>query len=339
MSCFSRPMQERVNEEAVNPSVTQMAHRILHDHEGDGRSVLGMLEVQVERDPKTGVTVVRSVTPVSAPAGAPKATPIFDDGRKSIHTVGGTPGQPTSEELRQVLSVADGFGMKVLLDEVAALPHEAEMKSLDVESSRVQVETVLSMSAEAAPLKETHSQINIDRKSHVEAKQKEARNVRYEDNQTATVVIDNEIKLNSQSLEENPVTLLFLGYADDTEDVSQDDQEGMITVERVMITEDGEETLLGHETSASLQPASEQEVDQEGDTETPVQTLPVQTPPVQNPPVQNPPVQSPPVQTPLVQNPPDAAEDETGAGIKPPPEEEKEDCKGKQKTCKCCSVM
>ncbi|RVE69059.1 hypothetical protein OJAV_G00074130 [Oryzias javanicus] len=259
-----------------------MAHRILHDHEGDGRSVLGMLEVQVERDPKTGVTVVRSVTPVSAPGGAPKATPIFDDGRKSIHTVGGTPGQPTSEELRQVLSVADGFGMKVLLDEVAALPPEAQMKSLDVESSRVQVEKVLSMSAEAAPLQETHTRINTERKSHVEAKQKiekEARNVGYEDNQTATVVIDNEIKLNSQNLEENPVTLLFLGYADDTEDVSQEDHEGMITVERVMITEDGEETLLGHQTSAaSLQSASGQEVEQEGDTETPVQNLQSKTP-------------------------------------------------------------
>uniref|UniRef100_A0A8C7WTK2 Paralemmin-1 n=1 Tax=Oryzias sinensis TaxID=183150 RepID=A0A8C7WTK2_9TELE len=222
--------------------------------------VLGMLEVQVERDPKTGVTVVRSVTPVSAPAAAPKATPIFDDGRKSIHTVGGSPGQPSSEELRQILS--------------------AQPKTLD-------------------------------RKKHLEAKQKiekEPLNVGYEDNQTTTVVIDNEVKLDSQNLEENPVTLLFLGYADDPDDPSQEDPEGMITVERVMITEDGEETLLGHETPSSLQSASGQEAEQERDTETPVQ------------------------------NPPNAAEDERGVGIKPPKEEE-EACKGKQKTCKCCSVM
>uniref|UniRef100_A0A3B3I6P2 Paralemmin n=1 Tax=Oryzias latipes TaxID=8090 RepID=A0A3B3I6P2_ORYLA len=254
---------------------------------------MGMLEVQVERDPKTGVTVVRSVTPVSAPAAAPKATPIFDDGRKSIHTVGGSPGQPSSEELRQILSVADGFGMKVLLDEVAASPHEAQLKTLDVESSRVHVEKVLK------------------RKKHMEAKQKiekEPLNVGYEENQTTTVVIDNEVKLDSQNLEENPVTLLFLGYADDPDDPSQEDPEGMITVERVMITEDGEETLLGHETPSSLQSASGQEAEQECDTETPVQ------------------------------NPPNAAEDERGVGIKPPKEEE-EACKGKQKTCKCCSVM
>lgn len=271
--------------------------------------VLGMLEVQVERDPKTGVTVVRSVTPVSAPAAAPKATPIFDDGRKSIHTVGGSPGQPSSEELRQILSVADGFGMKVLLDEVAASPHEAQLKTLDVESSRVHVEKVLS--TKDAPLKENPTQIQIERKKHMEAKQKiekEPLNVGYEENQTTTVVIDNEVKLDSQNLEENPVTLLFLGYADDPDDPSQEDPEGMITVERVMITEDGEETLLGHETLSSLQSALGQEAEQECDTETPVQ------------------------------NPPNAAEDERGVGIKPPKEEE-EACKGKQKTCKCCSVM
>ncbi|TMS15525.1 Palmdelphin [Larimichthys crocea] len=73
------------HKEAENHFSILMAQRMFHESGQDGRSVLGTVAVQVERDPKTGATVVRSVAPVSAPAGAPMATTVFDDGRKSIH--------------------------------------------------------------------------------------------------------------------------------------------------------------------------------------------------------------------------------------------------------------
>uniref|UniRef100_A0A672GH39 Paralemmin n=1 Tax=Salarias fasciatus TaxID=181472 RepID=A0A672GH39_SALFA len=154
--------------------------------------------VQVERDPKTGATVVRSVAPVSAPAGGPNATTVFDDGRKSIHALGGSAAQPSTEELGQILSAIDGVGMKVLLEEVAVTPNKAEAKSEDERGNR----------------------------------------------STTMVVTD-------VAQQEGPVTLMFLGYTDGTtgEDEAQEDQGGPITVERVMITEDGEEHVLGPQTS------------------------------------------------------------------------------------------
>ncbi|KAL3054269.1 hypothetical protein OYC64_006570 [Pagothenia borchgrevinki] len=106
-----------------------MAQRTFPESGQDGRSVLGMLSVQVERDPKTGATVIRSVAPLSSPSGA--TTTVFDDGRKSIHAVGGSGNQPSSEELGQILSIVDGVGMRVLLDEVTVTPEEVKMKNED----------------------------------------------------------------------------------------------------------------------------------------------------------------------------------------------------------------
>lgn len=239
----------------------QMAQRMFHESGQDGRSVLGTLAVQVERDPRTGATVVRSVAPVSA-AGAPKATTVFDDGRKSIHAVGGVGGQPSTEELGQILSAIDGVGMKALLDEVAVTPNKAETKIEDVEGSRAPEEKALSFSTRHAVSGEDSTQLDSSRSYSVEvepwkedcvASMGSKQDQKAEDRSiTALRDIAGEVgNLEEQSLEEGPVTLLFLGYTDATTEAhDQEDHGGMITVERVMITEDGEEHVIGPEASA-----------------------------------------------------------------------------------------
>ncbi|KAG7216125.1 hypothetical protein INR49_021806 [Caranx melampygus] len=83
---------------------------------------------------------------MSTPADAPNITTVFDDGRKSIHAVGGTGCQPSSEELGQILSVIDGVGMTALLDEVTVVPNsDTEMKIEHVEVSRTPEEKVVSL--------------------------------------------------------------------------------------------------------------------------------------------------------------------------------------------------
>ncbi|XP_028268326.1 paralemmin-2-like isoform X2 [Parambassis ranga] len=242
-----------------------MAQRTFDESELDGRSVLGMVAVQVERDPKTGETVVRSVAPVSTPAGGPKATTIFDDGRKSIHAVGGSGVQPSTEELGQILSVIDGVGMTVLLDEVTVTPKKADAKAEILEPSEVQEEKVMVFTTTS---KEDDRHLESSRSDHrgdEVRREKCAASVENKHDKTMTPVMDIAEQVDhieDQKLQDGPVTLLFLGYTDSSE--SQEDPEGMITVERVIISEDGEEEVIGPETSASLQPPSDQTAEKEG---------------------------------------------------------------------------
>ncbi|XP_074553205.1 uncharacterized protein LOC141809876 [Halichoeres trimaculatus] len=235
-----------------------MAQRMFLESGQEGRSVLGTLAVQVERDPKTGVSVVRSVTPVSALADAPAATTVFDDGRKSIHAVGQVESPPTTEELGQILSVIDGVGMKVLLDKVEVTPNKERTEN-DGGSEKPEGK-VLSFSACHATAEEDNMQVDSSTGNNVKAElgvedcavsiekkedKKEDRCITAVNNTTGEV--DNVV---DQQLVDGPVTLLFLGYTDDTTDQDPDpeNQEGMIKVERVMITEEGEEHVIGPET-------------------------------------------------------------------------------------------
>ncbi|KAM9843169.1 uncharacterized protein ACBR49_012398 [Aulostomus maculatus] len=229
-----------------------MAQRMFQESGQDGRSVLGMLSVQVERDPKTGATIIRSVAPVSTPADAPVANTVFDDGRRSIHTVGGLGDEPSTEELGQILSVIDGVGMKVLLDEVTVTPNQAEMENIEV--YRVPEEKDQSFSACHAMSKENaqlHSSRNDDLKAQLEIGNGGG-SVDIEDgnNPDGNMMMmrdtaGKEVNIENHNLEEGPVTLLFLGYAEATTSPGGECQEDMIPVERVIITEDGEEHVLG----------------------------------------------------------------------------------------------
>uniref|UniRef100_A0A665VYX5 Uncharacterized protein n=1 Tax=Echeneis naucrates TaxID=173247 RepID=A0A665VYX5_ECHNA len=221
---FSVKMEQNVSHEngQEGPQITEMIVFDLLLLSVDCISVLGMLAVQVERDPKTGATVVTSVAPMATPADHPNATTVFDDGRKSIHAVGGTGCQPSTEELGQILSAIDGVGMKALIEHCAV--------------------------------------------RHEEDKQEERRVTALRDIEGAVETIED------QQLEEGPVTLLFLGYADATTSLgeSQEDGEGMLTVERVIITEDGEEHVIGPDTSALCKEAAQEarkESQAEGDKE------------------------------------------------------------------------
>ncbi|XP_054463849.1 paralemmin-2-like [Anoplopoma fimbria] len=265
--------EQEVNKEAEDHFSIQMAQRMFHESGQEGRSVLGMLAVQVERDPKTGATVVRSVAPVSTPAGASPATTVFDDGRKSIHAVGGSGSQPSTEELGQILSIVDGMGMKVLLEEVAVTPNQAETKTKSLEASRPAEGQVMSFSTRPAASKDDYTPFNIYRGEDLEDElgieacsasmaheedKKEDRSI------MAGGDIAGEVEnVEDLRLEEGPVTLVFMGYTDTDQDDGQEEQGGMLTAERVIITEEGEEHVLGPETSASPQEGKESRVFQD----------------------------------------------------------------------------
>ncbi|XP_062295453.1 uncharacterized protein LOC134000149 isoform X2 [Scomber scombrus] len=318
-----------VHNEAEDHFSMPMPHSIYHESGQDGRSVLGMLAVQVERDPKTGATVVRSVAPVSTPADAPVAATVFDDGRMSIHTVGGSGVQPSTEELGQILSVIDGVGMKVLLDEVPVMPNKAETNIEDIEPDRAPEGKVLSFSTRHDMSEESSTQLDSSGSHDSEAEMgiegcavSVGEEVQKVDGHMIDVtdMVGKVDSIEDNTLEEGPVTLVFMGYTDDTTGESvclgQDDHEGMLTVERVMITEDGEEHVIGPQ--ATLDNVAEQEAKKEPKEEA-FQDVPL---------------------------------DGNGAGVKvlgdkgdnglhnsSPPSIAEGEITSKRKTCQCCSVM
>ncbi|KAI3360195.1 hypothetical protein L3Q82_014502 [Scortum barcoo] len=257
----------RVYIDAKDPFSIQMAQRGFHESGHYGRSVLGTVAVQVERDHKTGTSVIRSVAPVSTPAGAPTATAVFDDGRKSIHAVGAVGGQPSTKELGQILSAIDGVAMEVLLDEVTVTPNKAETKIEKVEANKATEGKGLSFSTHHATSKEDKKQLDSSRSYNLELGREDC-NVSIENKEERkedrSFMVAGDIagqvdKVDDQRLEEGPVTLVFMGYTDATADQgqSQEDHDGMITVERVLITDDGEEHVLGPETPAAPQAGKE----------------------------------------------------------------------------------
>ncbi|XP_060945389.1 uncharacterized protein LOC133022580 [Limanda limanda] len=289
-----------------------MAKRMFHESGDDGRSVMGMLTVQVERDPKTGATVVRSVAPTSA--GAERVHTVFDDGRKSIHTVGGSGGQPSTEELGQILSVIDGVGMEALLDEVTVVPNMTEVKTEKVERSGILKEKLPSLFTHQAVSKDNNV---LDRSYELEAEASVDDGDKREDIMAVGDVGIEDV--DDQRLKDGPVTLLFLGYTDATSDQGdgEEEEEGMLTAERVIITEDGEEYLMEPETAASPPSGSNEAAEQEVEKEKELQDVPLE-----------------------------------GAGAKVQREDEDKGLNeplspstaetgdtSKPKTCKCCSVM
>ncbi|XP_064170225.1 retinitis pigmentosa 1-like 1 protein [Anguilla rostrata] len=113
----------------------------------EGRSVLGVVELQVERDLKTGATVILSVAPVApGQTGAPGET-VFDDGCRSVQAVGGVGATPSPEELGQILDVLKGAGLQALLGETQLIPNgreereEQEVQDTRAEENGLEVDT------------------------------------------------------------------------------------------------------------------------------------------------------------------------------------------------------
>ncbi|XP_053300290.1 uncharacterized protein LOC128459208 [Pleuronectes platessa] len=288
-----------------------MAKRMFHDSGDDGRSVMGMLTVQVERDPRTGATVVKSVAPTSA-GGGDRVHTVFDDGRKSIHTVGGSGGQPSTEELGQILRVIDGVGMEALLDEVTVVPNVTEVKTEKVEASGILKEKLPSLSTLHAA-----SEDNVlDRRYVLEAEPSVEDGGRREDIMAVGDVGIEDV--DDPRLKDGPVTLLFLGYTDATSgqgDGQEEEEEGMLTAERVIITEDGEEYLMEPETAAPPPSGSNEAAEQEVERE--LQDVPLEGAGAK------------------------VQREDGDQGLREPssPRTAETGDTSKPKTCKCCSVM
>ncbi|KAL6103441.1 uncharacterized protein ACO6RY_02842 [Pungitius sinensis] len=246
-----------------------MAQEMFHESGQEGRSVLGMLAVQVERDPKTGATAIRSVAPVSKAHGEA----IFDDGRRRIHAVGGSGSQPSTKELGHILSIVDRVGVKALLDDVALAPIQEEAETQSGEASTGPGHQVVSFSTLCAPLKEDNTQFGSSRGHGLVAepgmelrstsmgpKEDKKGDLRISSPRDIAGEVGNVEELR---LDDGPVTLVFLGYTDGDQGDGREDPEGMLTAERVIITEEGEEHVLGSETSASPQEGRESHVIQD----------------------------------------------------------------------------
>lgn len=212
-----------------------------------------MVSVQVERDPRTGAAVVRSVAPVSSPSGADRANVVFDDGRKSIHALGGSEGQPSTQELGQILNVIDGVGLTALLDDVAVVTTGEETKSDNVAVSGRTGETLPSSSHHRVT--EDHVTRDAGSRAHGDSQPEVSREV----TSAAGGAVDD---VEDQKYEDGLVTLLFLGYTDATaQNIQEGGDEGMLTVERVMITDDGDEYVIGSRTSPPSTPTPDKETD------------------------------------------------------------------------------
>eukprot|EP00063_Salmo_salar_P084314 XP_014059149.1 PREDICTED: uncharacterized protein LOC106607082 isoform X2 [Salmo salar] len=257
--------------------------RVLHENGLEGRSVLGMVTVQVERDSKTGVTKIRSVVPVS---GAPRALgeTVFNDSRKSVHHVGGAEGQPSAEELGQLLSVINDVGMQVLLDEIPVVPQQKAEEKIEAGSGmEEEVEdpatpTTLGYTEEEVEVvgykvDEMDKEIEIGVAEIVEGPirptdlgytEEKVEDLGYEDDE-----MDKETGVGQVDLVEGTVTLTFLGYTEvksESEGLGHEDDRELVEVERVIISDAGEEEIvlqspvLGSETEPFLG-YTEQEVE------------------------------------------------------------------------------
>lgn len=234
--------------------------------------------MQVERDHRTGATIIRSVSPVSSPAAVPMATTVFDDGRKSVHAVGGVEDQPSTEELGQILNVIEEVGMKVLLDEVTVTPDKEEIKIENVDANKTPEEELVSFSTshtmsfstshamsfstshaiseddnvQLDSSKSNNSDTELGMEDDAEVVENKEDNEEDRSNMVIKDIAEEVDKVEDQTFEEGPVSLVFLGYTESTTDQShdQEDHDGMLTAERVIITEEGEELVLEPETSA-----------------------------------------------------------------------------------------
>lgn len=227
-----------------------------------------MLEVQVERNPKTGATSIRSVAPVSTATGEA----IFDDGRRSIHAVGGSGSQPSTKELGHILSIVDGVGMKALLDDMALTPIQEEAETQSGEASTAPGRQVVSFSTLRAP-KEDNAQFGSSGGDGLEAEpgvEQRSASIRPDEERKGYLRISaprdtaGEVgNVEELRLEDGPVTLMFLGYMDEDQGDGREEHQGMLTAEHVIITEKGEERVFETETSASPQEGRESRVSQD----------------------------------------------------------------------------
>ncbi|XP_067089247.1 paralemmin-1-like isoform X2 [Osmerus mordax] len=249
------------------PMTSQM---MFHENGQDDRSVLGMVAVQVERDPRTGATTIRSVAPVSAagvPAdGIPTGATVFDDGRKRVLALGGSGGaQPSAEELDQVLSALDGVGMEMVLGEASALPRGGRRGDDGGEEGDAPCDPT-----QEAPwregLAENDESLSSYENPEVEVEIEGCYESGGEDDEDYGGRREegglgggwpNQEEADGDGggygTEDGPVTLTFLGYTEAAEagqSLGHEDRGGLLTVERVIIADEEDVREPGREGEA-----------------------------------------------------------------------------------------
>uniref|UniRef100_A0A3B1KDU2 Palmdelphin n=1 Tax=Astyanax mexicanus TaxID=7994 RepID=A0A3B1KDU2_ASTMX len=104
------------------------------------RSVLEVMEIQVERDPKTGATNIKSMAPVAEPVPAAAALDatgeaVFDDGRGAVQPVGAT------DVIGQLdMQTGPDGDVRIVCDKELGAP-EVETGDPEVETGDPEVET------------------------------------------------------------------------------------------------------------------------------------------------------------------------------------------------------
>ncbi|XP_048870108.1 LOW QUALITY PROTEIN: paralemmin-3 [Brienomyrus brachyistius] len=181
----------------------------------EDRAVLGVVEVQVEKDLRTGATVIKSVAPVDPGEAVCSGEKVFDDGSKSVHTTVGAAGsQPSPEELGLILNALGGVGAPV------------EAKVI-VNGRKEGGEEACSL-----PLEENGSDVAHGAASQLAPSE-----------ETARVKGTPKNELPGAEGEEGVITMTFLGYTETEpgQGLNGEDMGEIIRAERVIIMDDGEE--------------------------------------------------------------------------------------------------
>ncbi|KAG7491588.1 hypothetical protein MATL_G00005290 [Megalops atlanticus] len=193
------------------------------------RSVVGVVEVQVERDLKTGATTIKSVSTVAPGETAPSGETVFDDGRTSVQTVGGLGdgAQPTPEELGQVLSAVAGTAAEAAPEEAAVTPNGTEGDGEEAHKGPAEENGCAGADSSPSPPQAEGAPSTNGPVSDAQSPQLEGG--------SAEGAPDH--------LGEGPVTMTFLGFteAEPGQDGGEEDAGEIIRAERVIITDEGEE--------------------------------------------------------------------------------------------------
>ncbi|KAG9343947.1 hypothetical protein JZ751_013336 [Albula glossodonta] len=207
--------------------------------------ILGVVEVQVERDLKTGATVIRSVAP-RGEAGVAAGEKVFDDGRRSImRVVGGAGPDPDPEELGQILDVLKGAGLQAVLGGVKVVPNGKDKEDAGVEGKQQGAETKEEKEEGRGTAVERNGFEEEDNCADATHNAPQQRQEGRPSTECPQVAVGGEQQGKGTegggAWEGGPVTMTFLGFQE-LEPGSGSDAGAIIRAERVVVTDEEDET-------------------------------------------------------------------------------------------------
>ncbi|XP_061079220.1 paralemmin-1-like [Conger conger] len=218
------------------------------------RSVLGVVELQVERDLKTGATVILSVAPVAPNLAGAAGETVFDDGRRSVQAVGDTGAPPGPEELGQILDVLTGAGLQALLGDTKKGERSEER---DNQEARREEEEEVQQEVQHTCAEENGFEVDTDvgsASTHNALQQEVTASPSASQERRESPQVGGAGKGGRHTEAEGwggPVTMTFLGFAE----VGPEEEGEVIRAERVIITEEGDEPPPGGAENPSVPPA------------------------------------------------------------------------------------